>query len=325
MPVVYYSPETKFGFGALLSANVNFGDSTTTTSYLQSSFIYTTNKQYEFSNIGRLYTLKNDKIVQYRIYYTYFPEYFYGYQTQTPEDFKELIDYNRLWLELKGFKKVSGFLYVGAFARMNKLFHVNAIDDGTFETVSPPGYEGYTVAGLAPALTADNRDSQVYPTRGSFVELSWMTYPKFMNDYSFSNLRLDARWYKAMKMLRDDAVALQFFANLNAGTVPYRDMADIGGSNTMRGYYTGYYRYKNLYATQVEYRFMVHKYIGFAAWTGFALVSEKWYEPFAHSLKPNAGIGLRLRINQTDKLNLRADFGVGRNQSGLYLDAAEAY
>ena len=92
-----------------------------------------------------------------------------------------------------------------------------------------------------------------------------------------------------------------------------------------RGYYRGYYRYKNLYAFQTEYRFMVHKYIGFAAWVGVAAVAEKWYQPFEFSLKPNAGIGLRLRINQKDKLNLRADYGFGKNQSGLYFDAAEAF
>jgi hypothetical protein len=61
------------------------------------------------------------------------------------------------------------------------------------------------------------------------------------------------------------------------------------------------------------------------AWVGGCTVSEKWSEPFAHSIKPNAGAGLRIRINQKDKLNLRADYGFGRNQSGLYFDAAEAF
>ena len=75
LPVVYYSPETRLGFGALASASVNLGDSTALTSYLQSSFIYTLNKQYEWSNIGRIYTRGNKDIIQYRLYYTYFPEY----------------------------------------------------------------------------------------------------------------------------------------------------------------------------------------------------------------------------------------------------------
>jgi hypothetical protein len=325
LPVIYYSPETKLGFGALVSANVRLGDSATSTSYLQTSFIYTTNKQYEINNQGRLYTNKNEYILQYRLYYAYFPEYFYGYQTQTPEDSKERIDYNRLWIELKGFKKITGHLYAGAFGRVQRIFNVNAIDDGIFETSAPPGYTGYTLAGIAPAINIDNRDNLVYPRTGYFVEASWMTYPDNISDFSFSNLQLDARWYKPVNFLRDDVVAFQLFLNVNKGNVPYRDMADIGGSNTMRGYYRGYYRYKNIFTAQSEYRFMINKYIGLALWGGCALVSEKWNDPFLHSLKPNSGIGLRVRINQTDKLNLRADYGVGRNQTGLYLDAAEAF
>jgi hypothetical protein len=325
LPVIYYSPETKLGFGALVSANVNFGDSTTQTSYLQTSVIYTTNKQYELSNIGRIYTNRNDKIFQYRVYYAYFPEYFYGYQTQTPDEFKELIDYKRLWIELKAFKKIRGTLYGGVFAKVNRLFDVHAIDQGSFESVAPPGFRGYTIGGIAPALTSDSRDSQVYPTSGHFIEASWMALAEMSGGMRFNNFRFDARTYRRIKWLKDDVVAFQFLLNLNEGTVPYRDMADVGGSETMRGYYRGYYRYKNLYASQVEYRFMIHKYIGFAVWAGGALVSERWSKPFAHSLKPNAGLGLRLRINQRDKLNLRGDYGVGRNQTGLYLDAAEAF
>lgn len=325
LPVIYYSPETRLGFGALVSANVRLGDSTTRTSYLQTSFIYTTNKQYEISNIGRVYTNRDQQIFQYRLYYTYFPEYFHGYQTQSPEDFKELINYKRLWIEMRAFQQIRKSFYGGIFAKLNHLYDVNSPANGLLESLAPPGYEGYTILGVGPALTSDNRDSQVYPTKGHFVEVSWMTHPDAISDFTFQNLRFDARAYKQLNVLSDDVLAFQFFANLNSGSVPYRDMADIGGSVTMRGYYRGYYRYKNLFASQVEYRFMVHRLVGFAIWGGGAFVSERWSSPFRHSIKPNAGAGVRLRINQRDKLNLRADYGVGKRQSGLYLDAAEAY
>ncbi|HEY0743374.1 MAG TPA: hypothetical protein VGD40_18025, partial [Chryseosolibacter sp.] len=146
-----------------------------------------------------------------------------------------------------------------------------------------------------------------------------------ISDYVYGNVRIDFRFYNKTDWLKDDVIASQFFLNLNDGNVPFRDMADIGGSNTMRGYYRGYYRYKNLYAWQTEYRFMVHRYVGFALWAGLATLSDEWYSPFKYAVKPNAGLGLRVRINQTDKLNVRADYGFGKNQQGLYLDASEAY
>lgn len=323
---MYYSPETRLGFGVLMAANINMGDEvTTTTSYFQSSFIYTLNKQFEFSNKGRIYSPNNTRVFQYRFQYAFFPEYFYGYQTEQPENFKELIEYNRVGIELRQYWSIGRHMYAGVFGRLYRIYNLEAPVDGSLTTLQPPGYGGYTVAGLAPAFHIDSRDNQVYPRKGFYLELLWAAYPSAISDFTYGNVRLDARWFKALYFLSDDVLALQLLLNLNAGNIPFRDMADVGGSNTMRGYYTGYYRYKNLYALQAEYRFMMHKYFGFALWLGGCAASEDWNTPFLHSLKPNAGIGLRIRINQKDKLNLRADYGFGKNQSGLYLDAAEAY
>jgi hypothetical protein len=325
LPVVYYSPETRLGFGILGTANANLGDSSTMTSYLQSSVIYTLNQQYEISNIGRLYTNQNKHIVQYRFYYTYFPEYYYGYETSSPEDFEELIDYRRLWIELRKYWKIRRHYYGGLFTRFNSVYDVNYRFEGGLSDSGVPGNNGYHILGLAPSFSSDKRDSQVYPRSGHFVEVYWMAYPGISSNFVFGNFRTDWRIYRPLNKLRDDVLTFQLVVNLNEGTVPFRDMADIGGPVITRGYYRGYYRFKNLYALQAEYRFMVHKYVGFAAWVGGAFVSEVWTQPFEHSFKPNAGIGLRLRINQKDKLNLRADYGFGTNQSGLYFDASEAF
>lgn len=326
LPVVYYSPETKLGFGALLAANFKINnDSQTKGSYVQTSFIYTVNKQFELSNKGRIYGHQNKNITEYKIYYSYFPEFFFGYQTEDPESFKEQIQYNRLLLEGRRFWKVNGNVYLGAFGRYQRIFNLAAPPGGNFETVAPPGYQGYYVAGIAPAFNYDSRDSQVYPTRGYYLEVLWMAYPGAVSDFTFGNFRLDGRLYKSPGLLKDDVIAIQIFMNLNQGTIPYKDMAEIGGPNTMRGYYRGYYRYESLYALQAEYRFMLTRHIGFAGWAGLASTTEDWKEPFAHPIRPNAGLGLRVRINQHDKLNVRADFGVGRNQTGFYLDIAEAY
>ena len=290
LPVVYYSPETRLGFGVLLAANINLGkDEFTTTSYFQTSFIYTLNKQYEWNNVGRIYSPENRRIFQYRIHHAFFPEYFYGYQTTQPEGFKELIEYNRLWIELRQYWSIGRHFYAGVFGRFYSIYNLESPVDGSLKTLQPPGYNGYTVAGLAPSFHIDSRDSQVYPRKGFYMELLWATYPAAISDFGYGNVRLDARFFKGLYLLNDDVLALQLFVNMNQGDIPFRDMADIGGPNTMRGYYRGYYRFKNLYALQAEYRFMFHKYFGLAAWLGACTVSEEWNKPFAHAVKPNAG------------------------------------
>src|SRR6516162_6134793 len=56
LPVIYYSPETRFGYGALLAVNfetVKKPDQLTKTSYIQNSFIRTINDQFSFLSAGR--------------------------------------------------------------------------------------------------------------------------------------------------------------------------------------------------------------------------------------------------------------------------------
>ncbi|HEX5168618.1 MAG TPA: hypothetical protein VFW11_05550 [Cyclobacteriaceae bacterium] len=326
LPVIYYSPETRFGFGGLLAANFHTAkDSVTTGSYLQSSLLYTVNSQYAWGNSGRIYSPQNKHIFQYRFYLAFFPEFFYGYQTEEPKNYKDPIEYNRLWFEFRKYWRVRNHLYLGFYGRFNRIFNVQSEEDGSLEMTKPPGYNGYYVAGFSPALNYDSRNSQVYPLQGYYLELLWTAHPGFMSEHTFGNFKLDARTYRPLKRIKEGVIAFQLLLNLNQGDVPFKDMAEIGGADLMRGYYRGYYRYKNYYAFQMEFRMMVSDRFGFAAWVGGALNSDQWYEPFQHPLRPNGGIGLRVRINKLDKLNIRGDFGVGHEQNGFYLDVAEAF
>ncbi|WP_223819126.1 hypothetical protein, partial [Pseudomonas aeruginosa] len=66
LPVIYYSPETRLGFGGLLALNFETNkkpDSVTKASYLQTSYIYTINKQFDYFTTGRIYTPNNNDII----------------------------------------------------------------------------------------------------------------------------------------------------------------------------------------------------------------------------------------------------------------------
>jgi len=330
LPVIYYSPETRLGFGALVAASfetVKVPDSVTLSSYAQTYFLYTINKQYDWGTMVRVYAPKNKFIFNGRTNYTFFPEYYYGIATEDPESKKDTIEYNRIGVDLRFYWKVKRNLFAGFSTRYNYVNNVSA-GTGHFIEDKPLGYDNYWIQGFAPALTIETRDNYVYPRKGFYLEALYYLYPAWNGkSYFFQSLKLDIRQYFPLELLSaDDALALQFVANLNGGDVPFKDMADIGGSNTMRGYYTGFYRYNNLYALQAEYRAHIWWRLGFTVWAGAALTPEKWYTFFDHAVKPNAGIGLRIMMNKKDKLNVRVDQGFGnKGQNGFYLDIAEAY
>ncbi len=331
LPVIYYSPETRWGFGALVAANfetVKVPDTITKSSYAQTYFLYTVNDQYELGLSSRIYAAKNKFIFHGKFNYTYFPEYYYGIETEDPESSKDTIEYNRISADLRFYWQVKRNLYAGFATRFSDIRNIDGGPSGHFSQDKPPGYQGCWLLGFAPALTLETRDNFVYPRKGFYLEALYYVYPSFdESSYGFRNFRLDARKYFPLKITSDiDAIAFQFIANVNNGNVPFKDMADIGGSNTMRGYYTGFYRYNNLYALQVELRTHIWWRLGVTAWLGAALTPEKWYTFFDHSLKPNAGLGLRIMMNRKDRLNVRVDQGFGKKgQSGFYLDISEAF
>jgi len=331
LPVIYYSPETRLGFGALVAANfetVKHPDTLTKSSYAQTYFLYTINHQYDWGTSTRIYMPENKFVFYGKFNYTFFPEYYYGIATEDPQASKDTIEYNRIGADVRLYRKLSGQYFVGVATRFNRIAHVDNGGFGHLTDDRPLGYTGYWVWGFAPAFAIETRDNFVYPRKGFFLEALLYFYPLWnTNSYSFQNFKLDIRKYFPVRWISDiDALAFQFIANVNTGDVPFKDKADIGGSYTMRGYYTGFYRYNNLYAFQGEYRAQVWKRLGFTVWLGGALTPEKWYTFFDHRFKFNAGVGLRIMINRKDRLNVRIDQGFGnKGQSGLYLDIAEAY
>src|SRR6186997_1585613 len=73
LPVVYYSPETRLGFGALVAASFETfkaPDSITKSSYAQTYFLYTINKQYDWGTSTRVYAPKNKFIFHGKFNYT---------------------------------------------------------------------------------------------------------------------------------------------------------------------------------------------------------------------------------------------------------------
>jgi len=330
LPVIYYSPETRLGFGALVAANfetIKTPDSITRSSYAQTYFLYTVNKQYDWGTSTRIYSPKNRFIFFGKLNYTFFPEYYYGIETEDPESKKDTIEYNQSAVDLRFYWKVKQHFYAGFATRFNRIDNLDG-GAGHFYEDKPPGYEGYWILGIAPALTLETRDNYVYPRRGHYLELMYYLHPAWDGkSFGFGSFKIDARKYFPVTWLSEiDAVAFQFIGNINTGDVPFKDMADIGGSNTMRGYYTGFYRYNNLYAWQVEYRAHVWWRLGFTVWAGAALTPLKWYTFFDNPVKPNLGVGLRIMLNRKDLLNVRVDQGFGnKKQNGFYLDIAEAY
>jgi hypothetical protein len=113
--------------------------------------------------------------------------------------------------------------------------------------------------------------------------------------------------------------------NVTTGNPPYSSLSLMGGESLMRGYYLGRYRDNHMLALQVEYHSPQWKRAGVVVFTGLADVAARFNDFRLRDLKYSVGFGLRYMINPEEKINLRLDFGFGKESFGVYMKILEAF
>jgi outer membrane protein assembly factor BamA len=146
----------------------------------------------------------------------------------------------------------------------------------------------------------------------------------FGSTYQFGKMEIDARkyfnpWFRHV-------VALQATTTYLSDSVPYYDLAMLGGEEKMRGYYKGAIRDKVLVDAQVEYRMPIWKIFGLTTWIATGRVADQYKDLSFNGLWLSYGGGVRIKVDSESDINLRIDFGFGPNGvSGVYLNFAEAF
>ena len=182
-------------------------------------------------------------------------------------------------------------------------------------------------AGIGFSLQYDSRDIVVNAWEGLFANLAATFYtPAIGSDNKYQIVLLDLRHYRQLDR-EGKTIALRYKGRFGYGDVPWSELTRLGGSRELRGYIKGQYRDKAGMHVTAEYRHMFLNHNrelsshGFTAWIGSGTIFEgvdnieKWL--------PNFGFGYRLEVQP--RMNLRIDFGFGRESTGVYFDFTEAF
>ena len=99
---------------------------------------------------------------------------------------------------------------------------------------------------------------------------------------------------------------------------------ELGGvMGRMRGYYSGRYIDCNQVSVQVELRQHIASRFGCVAWIGGGTVFPSLPEFKWKNILPNGGIGFRVEFKHN--INLRIDFGMGKETAGFTFGFSEAF
>ena len=120
-------------------------------------------------------------------------------------------------------------------------------------------------------------------------------------------------------------LAWQGLGIFSFGSVPYRNLAVLGGNSIMRGYYAGRYRDKKFLGTQVEYRFPVYKRFSGVTFASAGQVAGELSEISFSEFKFAGGAGLRFAVLPKEKLNLRLDVAHGNETINYYIVLSESF
>lgn len=91
----------------------------------------------------------------------------------------------------------------------------------------------------------------------------------------------------------------------------------------MRGYYAGRYIDNNQANAQMELRQNIIKRVGLVAWVGYGGVFPSFEQFEWKNMMINYGAGVRFELKHN--VNLRVDFGFGRDAFAVVFNMGEAF
>lgn len=216
--------------------------------------------------------------------------------------------------------RVGTCFYFGAVLNLN---YTNAT------RVLAPAYlegqaAGYYLTGIGASFQIDTRDNMTDPHKGLYMLLRETVYPVFLGTSDMNSWATTFILCGYQPLWTGGLLAGDLYAQFNSKDAPWTIREELGGvTGRMRGYYAGRYMDSNQIAVQIELRQHLISRFGCVAWMGAGGVFPSLPEFSWNNILPNYGIGLRVEFKHN--MNLRIDFGIGRQTAGFSFGFSEAF
>jgi len=215
-------------------------------------------------------------------------------------------------------RKIIGDWYLGVTGRYLKISQSidRNIEDPDFNLLSE-----ITAPGIGLNLEFDTRDMPYNPYRGRHFELRAMTSnPSESDDGFYQSYHARITSYHSLA----DPLVLAWEVNgcTKSGRIPLWDTCRLG----LRGFSgTDYLSKQSLYA-QAELRWRFYKKWGVVAFAGAGRVDDSLGEQGEGETIPSYGVGLRLMLLESQRINLRIDYARSdKGNEAWYLSVTEAF
>jgi len=325
-PIAYYSPETHLAYGAAGSMvfRISPGHGLNRPSSIGGVIIHTQRKQLKMVLSNNIYLNKAGVYIRSELAYLDYPDKFFGIGPDAAVDDEEVFTSRQFEFSLAVEKEVCCHFSMGARLQWDSWELTEVAADGMLESGQINGVGAGKVAGLGLLASWDNRDRFYSPTRGAWIRARVNFFERVLGgNYAFTHFTVDARTY--LPVFGNHVLAFQGKVEFQAGDVPFQYLARFGGMYSMRGYYDGRFRDRDLVMAQLEYRMPLSGRWGLAAFCSGGTVGNRLSDlDFAKPLVAG-GVGVRFVFDKKERIVLRMDVGFGKDSSGIYFSIYEAF
>ena len=327
LPVVYYTPETRFSYGGLgvINFKFNYSDSLLKSSQIIPSFVFTQNKQMLAQIKFDLYSHRKWHIWGSTGYFIY-PYFFNGVGNTLAAKNVEWYEAKYPKLDINIYHQIFNEYWSFGLKYDFQDSHITPKTNQVLDTGNYAGARGSLQSSIGLGVRYDSRDYFLSPTKGWFADLSLQWADKW-SGASFSNqyAKIDIRKYFTLSQ-KNDVLAFQIYSEIHTKEIPFNLMALLGGSQQMRGYRKGVYRDKQMWVYQLEYRSrLFFKHVGVAAFANLGGIGNT-YRDVNQNYRFTYGGGLRIAPIKTERYFIRLDYGVNQMAEGLfYFAIGEAF
>ncbi len=320
---IAYTRETNIAL--TLASTINYNSKTAATpSSLQAAAIASISGFYRVQADGE-HHLNDRSRIRYNASVASLPTHFWGL------GYKAAIDNSRSQYTLFSTNALAQYLY-----HISRGFHIGASIDlryGNGDSFEPLArlyvqqgaqniLSAYTT-GVSLTALYDSRNDSHTATRGLYLNFTPEVRAKALGNYPTTlwHFTFQADYYQPL--WEGASAAVDLYADLWSSATPWFYWPALGGQSRMRGYYYGRYTDRKMITAQVELRQHIYGPFGAVVWGGAGNVFSTFSSfDWGHTL-PNAGVGLRLSLN--NRTALRIDYGFGRKTGGLIINVNEAF
>lgn len=326
VPLVFFLPETSFGFGATGISTFRKSEHTKQTrpSQVLYSAVYTLKNQLLLFVPFEFYGNNNDSRLKGELgYYQYFYNY-HGIGAETSKNNLENYSVNFPRVEVNYSKRLISNFYLGAGFNFDE-FDIQEIEEnGILETTRPIGYSGGRKANFVALAFFDNRDTIFAPNSGHYFEVKFQhSLPSWISDFKYYRVDLDYRYY--LKLAKKTVLASNLYWAFASNNAPFFDLPYISTPNRARGFDDRRFINYDIVNLQTELRFPLYKRFSAASFVSLSDIPKTGLGRYQNNLEFSYGLGFRYELRKESKARLRLDLGKSRDSFNIYFTVNEAF